>query len=162
MTKIYLSLGTNLGDREANLTRALELLSARVRIVKVSSRYKTEPVGYRDQPWFLNLAAVGETDLSPEALLDFTQSVERAMKRVKNFVNGPRIIDVDILLYGDQTIRTDRLVIPHPRMLERAFVLVPLLEVAPDLVIGGRPLREFMELFQGEEIYKNDEDHGPN
>jgi len=162
MSRMFLSLGTNLGDRKANLKRALALLSKKVSVVKRSSVYETEPVGYQDQPWFLNMVVQGETGLPPDELLTFTQGIERQLKRVKTIVNGPRIIDLDILLYEDTHLETERLTIPHPRMLERAFVMVPLFEIAPELVIGGRTIREIMSAFVGEEIHKKDGNDGQN
>ncbi|HZK38412.1 MAG TPA: 2-amino-4-hydroxy-6-hydroxymethyldihydropteridine diphosphokinase, partial [Clostridia bacterium] len=99
MNKIYLSLGSNIGDTKSNLDRAVELLKEKVNILNISSYYETEPVGYKDQDWFLNIALEGETDLNPEALLKFTQSIENKMKRKKTIRFGPRIIDIDILLY---------------------------------------------------------------
>lgn len=158
--KVFLSLGTNLGDREANLDRALLLLSEKITICRRSSLYETEPVGFREQPWFFNLVAEGNTALSPEELLSFTQSVEHRMKRVKTMVNGPRIIDVDLLLYDDAHIQTDHLVLPHPRMLERSFVMTPLLEVAPDLVVSGQTVREYMKTFAGEKVRRRSSNHG--
>lgn len=152
MSKIYLSLGTNLGDKENNLESALHFLSEKVIILKKSSLYETEPVGFKDQPWFLNMVIEGETDLSPDDLLEFTKSIESKMKRVKTIVNGPRIIDVDILLYDDQQIETDQLIIPHPRMQQRAFVMVPLYEIAPDLIISGKSIKEIMGNLNGEKI----------
>lgn len=154
MSKIYLSLGTNLGDKECNLEQALCLLSKEVTIRKKSSFYETEPVGFQDQPWFLNMVLEGETDLSVRDLLRFTQSIESEMKRIKTIVNGPRIIDVDILLYDDEIIETENLIIPHPRMLERAFVMVPLYEISSDLIIFGKSIEEMMANFSGEIINK--------
>lgn len=154
MSRIFLGLGTNLGDKEGNLERALNILSEKVKILKRSSYYETEPVGYKEQPWFLNMVVEGETDLSPENLLIFIKGIENEMKRVKTIVNGPRIIDVDILLYEDKIIQTENLTIPHPRMLLRAFVMVPLFEIAPDIVISGRNIKEIMSEFEGEEIHK--------
>lgn len=156
MSKIYLSLGTNLGDKKGNLEHAVMLLSEKVIVVKVSSFYETEPVGYKDQPWFMNIVVEGTTDLPPEDLLAFTQSIEHEMKRVKTIVNGPRIIDVDILLYENVKINTETLTIPHPRMKERAFVMYPLFEIAPDLLIEGKSLKSMMENFKGEEISRLD------
>ena len=156
MSKIYLSLGTNLGDRELNLENALHFLSKEIVILKKSSLYETEPVGFQDQPWFLNMVIEGETDLSPGDFLSLTQSIERKMKRVKTFVNGPRIIDVDILLYEDEKIETESLVIPHPRMLQRAFVMIPLYEISSDLMISGRNIADMMGNFSGERINKKD------
>ncbi len=156
MSKIYLSLGTNLGDKKENLQHAVKLLSEKINIFKISSFYETEPVGYKDQPWFMNIVVEGTTYLSPEDLLVFTQSIEHEMKRVKTIVNGPRIIDVDILLYEDVKINTETLIIPHPRMTERAFVMYPLFEISPDLLIGGKSLKNMMENFKGEEIKRLD------
>jgi 2-amino-4-hydroxy-6-hydroxymethyldihydropteridine diphosphokinase len=127
----YLSLGTNLGDREANLRAALELLQRCGEVVAVSSIYETEPWGYPDQPEFLNCVCAIATGLEPPALLEATQSVEQELGRRPNFRFGPRLIDVDILLYGDASYHSDDLEIPHPRMALRAFVLVPLADVAP-------------------------------
>lgn len=154
MSKIYLSLGTNLGNKKENLTYAVQLLSEKINILKTSSFYETEPVGYKDQPWFMNIVVEGITHLSPEDLLVFTQSIEQAMKRVKTIVNGPRIIDVDILLYESVKINTETLIIPHPRMTERAFVMYPLFEISPELLIEGKSLKNMMENFKGEEIKK--------
>lgn len=156
MSKIYLSLGTNLGNKKENLTHAVQLLSEKIDILKTSSFYETEPVGYKDQPWFMNIVVEGTTHLSPEDLLVFTQSIEQAMKRVKTIVNGPRIIDVDILLYESVKINTETLIIPHPRMTERAFVMYPLFEISPDLIIDGKSLKNMMESFKGEEIKRLD------
>ncbi|MEA5096683.1 MAG: 2-amino-4-hydroxy-6-hydroxymethyldihydropteridine diphosphokinase [Sedimentibacter saalensis] len=156
MSKIYLSLGTNLGNKKENLTYAVQLLSEKIDILKTSSFYETEPVGYKDQPWFMNIVVEGTTHLSPEDLLVFTQSIEQAMKRVKTIVNGPRIIDVDILLYESVKINTETLIIPHPRMTERAFVMYPLFEISPDLIIDGKSLKNMMESFKGEEIKRLD------
>jgi 2-amino-4-hydroxy-6-hydroxymethyldihydropteridine diphosphokinase len=156
MSKIYLSLGTNLGDKESNLESALRLLSEKVKILKTSSLYDTEPVGFKEQPWFLNMVVKGDTELSPRELLCFTQSIESELKRTKTIINGPRIIDVDILLYDDEEIETENLTIPHPRMLQRAFVMVPLYEISPDLMIFGKSINDIMENFIGEKISKRD------
>lgn len=152
MSRVFFSIGTNLGQRKDNIEHALKLLSEKVKIIKVSSYYETEPVGYKDQPWFLNIAAEGETDMAPQELLSFTQSIEKEMKRVKTMVNGPRIIDVDILLYDDLKLETENLIIPHPRMASRAFVMVPLFEIARDIFIGGVDINDIMADFKGEEV----------
>ncbi len=133
MIELYLSLGTNMGDREANLAQAIEQIEAgRVSITRLSSVYETEPVGLRDQPTFLNLVCVGETSLSPTELLDLLQAIEKRMGRVRTLRWGARPIDVDILLYGDLVLDSRHLTIPHSHMTERAFVLVPLVEIAPE------------------------------
>jgi 2-amino-4-hydroxy-6-hydroxymethyldihydropteridine diphosphokinase len=134
MKRIFLSLGSNLGDREANLREALKRLEApRLHITRLSSFYETEPIGLTGQPWFLNIVAEAETSLFPIMLLNHTQHVERAMGRRKTVLNGPRKIDIDILLYSHLVIDTKKLCIPHPRMHERRFVLEPMIELAPDL-----------------------------
>lgn len=133
MGQIYLSLGSNVGDRATNIARALEDLSRRgVRITRESSMYETEPVEFREQDWFLNSVAEAETDLSPPELMNAILAVERTLGRERRIPKGPRIIDIDILLYGEEVIRTPEVEIPHPRMAARRFVLVPLAEIAPD------------------------------
>ena len=132
--KIYLSLGSNVGEREANLREAIALLpNAGVNVARVSSLYETEPVDYLDQPWFLNCVVEAETQLTPTQLLRALQSIEHGMGSEKPFAKGPRKIDLDILLYGSATLGTNELQIPHPRLAERRFVLVPLAELAPEL-----------------------------
>ena len=154
MHKIYLSLGSNIGDTKKNLEEALENLREHVTITAMSSYYETEPVGYKDQAWFLNLALAGETQLAPYDLLAFTQSIEKGMGRVKLIRFGPRNIDIDILLYDDLAMDDEALTIPHPRMTERAFVVEPLYEIAPDLQISGVPLSQICANLSGEEIRK--------
>ncbi len=133
----YLGLGSNLGDREDNLGRALARLCTRVSLKAVSSIYETEPVGYEEQPLFLNLVCRIATGLSPGDLLQLAKEIEASMGRTASFVNAPRPIDIDILIYGDRVMETRELTVPHPRLNERAFVLVPLAEIAPDLVVPG-------------------------
>jgi 2-amino-4-hydroxy-6-hydroxymethyldihydropteridine diphosphokinase len=130
----YLSLGSNLGEREENLRQALALLSLKVELQKLSSIYETEPVGYKKQPLFLNMVCRIATDLSPEELLSLAKDIEAGMGRLPSFPNAPRIIDVDILFYDDKIMETQDLTIPHPRLQDRSFVLVPLTEIAPELV----------------------------
>ncbi len=134
MATVYLSLGSNLGNRALNIYAALRHLGAGIRLEEISSLYETEPVGLKDQPWFLNLVCCGETELSPEALLDLAKRIEQHLGRREAVRFGPRIIDIDILLYDDLLLNTPHLQIPHPRLHERAFVLTPLTELAPDLV----------------------------
>lgn len=130
----YLSLGSNIGDREANLRAAIAALAAfGIRVKKVSSIYETEPVDYRDQAWFLNCAVEAETELEPHELLRALASIEAQLGSKKEFSKGPRKIDLDILLYGQETIDRPDLQVPHPRMLDRRFVLTPLAEIAPEL-----------------------------
>jgi 2-amino-4-hydroxy-6-hydroxymethyldihydropteridine diphosphokinase len=135
--KVYLALGTNIGDRQDNLQKALQALNPAVTIWAISSIYETEPVGYLEQPHFLNLVCAGETSLSPGDLLRFVKGIESALGRVPTFRNAPRPIDIDILLYADLQMQEETLTIPHPRMLERSFVLVPLAEIAPELIPPG-------------------------
>lgn len=131
MTKIYLSLGSNIGDSIGYLNRAIEFIKndCFIHSIKCSSFYETAPQGYTDQNKFINCAVEFYTSYTPQELLIFTQSIEKKLKRVKLFRWGPRIIDVDILLYGDEKVNTNDLIIPHPRMYERAFVLFPLVEL---------------------------------
>ncbi len=130
--QVYLSLGSNRGDRVANLRRAMEELGkAGVKVQRVSSFYKTEPVDFGPQAWFLNCAVEASTEFMPMQLLKAVKSVERALGRRPGVRKGPRPIDIDILLYENVVVRTAVLTIPHERMNERRFVLVPLREVAP-------------------------------
>jgi GTP cyclohydrolase IV len=134
MHTIYLGLGANLGDRQGNISQALQLLRQYLTIERVSACYETTPVGYLTQPDFINIACQASTDLPPEELLRFVKQVEQRMGRLATFRYGPRLIDVDILLYDDLVLDTPELAIPHPRMAERAFVLAPLAEIAPGAV----------------------------
>lgn len=134
MPTVHLALGSNIGDRENNLREAIRLLSeSDIHIAKFSSIYETEPVDYLDQPWFLNAVLEARTDLPPAALLEALRKIESQMGSKKAFAKGPRLIDLDILLYGDETIASPDLQVPHPRMLQRNFVLAPLAEIAPTL-----------------------------
>jgi 2-amino-4-hydroxy-6-hydroxymethyldihydropteridine diphosphokinase len=144
-TEVYLSLGANMGDRAGNLRRALtELNKHGASVTRQSSLYETEPQDLRQQPWFLNVAVVCSTTLLPLELLAATQGIERDLGRDRAAAvpKGPRLIDIDILLYGSAVIQTPELVVPHPRMMERRFVLQPLLEIAPDLQVNGIAIRE--------------------
>ena len=133
-TRVYLSLGSNLGDREKNLRTAIAALAeAKVRVNRASSFYETEPVDLHEQPWFLNCSLQAETELRPLELLGALRGIESHMGSTKLVPKGPRLIDLDILLYGNETIDTPELQVPHPRMLLRRFVLVPLAEIAPNL-----------------------------
>lgn len=135
MTTVYLSLGSNLGSREENIARAIDALGSRgVRVTRQSSMYETEPVEVTDQPWFLNCVIEAETELEPAALMHVLLSIEREMGRERVVPKGPRLIDMDILLYASQVIHDHDLEIPHPRMAQRKFVLAPLVEIAPDAV----------------------------
>lgn len=132
MAEVFLGLGSNLGDREGNLRGALRRLEVGVAIGAVSSFYETDPVGYLDQPVFVNAVCRGETTLAPRELLGLAKSIEAQMGREPTFPDGPRLIDIDILSYGSEVLDTAELTIPHPRIAERAFVLVPLSEIAPN------------------------------
>ncbi len=132
--KVYLGLGSNLGDRMSNLASAVERLSRKITIKKISSVYETEPVYYKEQPLYLNAVLSAVTELDPFELLNFVKSIESDLGRQPSFRNAPRTIDIDILFYGDQVAETPEITIPHPRIAERAFVLVPLAEIAPRLV----------------------------
>lgn len=151
----FLSLGTNMGDRYANLKAALHLLRSTDEIVidKVSSIYETAPVGYTDQPAFLNMAVQVRTSLTAEKLLEVCLSVEQKLGRVREFKWGPRIIDLDILLYNQDNIKSEKLIIPHPRMHERAFVLVPLIEINPAICFpeNGLPLEKALSIIEERE-----------
>lgn len=147
MKTVYLGLGSNIDNREANLREAVERLEAAgIRVARRSSLYETEPLELRDQPWFLNAVVEAETDLFPRQLLACIQNIEREMGRRRVTPNGPRNIDIDILLYGRSVIDTAELQTPHPRIAQRRFVLEPLAEIAPDLrhPVHGKTAREML------------------
>jgi len=153
---VYLSLGSNLGDRRGNLTAALQRLREVMELHSISSVYETEPVGYLDQPYFLNLVCCGKTWLSAEELLQYIKSIEGALGRKSSFRNAPRPIDIDILLYEDLRLQQEHLAIPHPRMAERAFVLIPLVEISPHVVdpVSGRTAEELLSTISQEGVKK--------
>lgn len=140
MTRAAVALGSNLGDPQSQVRRGLDALAAlpRTRLLAASRLHRTAPVGYADQPDFVNACALLETALPPRALLDALLAIERRHGRVRDIPNGPRTLDLDIVLYGERVVDEPGLAIPHPRAHERAFVLEPLLEVWPDAVIPGR------------------------
>jgi 2-amino-4-hydroxy-6-hydroxymethyldihydropteridine diphosphokinase len=141
MTRAYVGLGSNLGDREHMIWGAVHMLAFNpdVEVAAVSTLRETDPVGYLDQPQFLNAAAAVDTELSPRALLDLLLTVERELGRTRDGPRfGPRTIDLDLLLYGDETVDEPGLTVPHPRLHERLFALEPLTELDPDLVVPGR------------------------
>ncbi len=139
-TVAYVALGSNLQNPVEQLRRALEALAAvpGTRLVRSSSFYRSAPVGYADQPDFVNAVAEIRTALAPRELLDALLAIERAQGRVREFPNAPRTLDLDIAVYGDRTVHEPGLAIPHPRLHERAFVVVPLAELAPSLEVPGR------------------------
>jgi 2-amino-4-hydroxy-6-hydroxymethyldihydropteridine diphosphokinase len=143
---VYLALGSNLGNRQENLSNALRRLREVVDIHKISSVYETEPVGYLDQPRFLNMVCYGQTAASPDELLRNIKAIEEALGREPSFRNAPRPIDIDMVLYDDLRMETKDLIIPHPRMSERAFVLVPLAEIAPTTIepASGKTVQKLM------------------
>jgi 2-amino-4-hydroxy-6-hydroxymethyldihydropteridine diphosphokinase len=144
MTEIGLGFGSNVGDKVENLHRAMERVfdGSAISFVAASSIWRTAPWGYVEQDWFANACAIGRTDMTPEQALAFTQGVEEELGREKTFRWGPRAIDVDILYLGDAKVSSERLVVPHKEMFNRAFVLAPLAEIRPDLVLDGKSIRD--------------------
>jgi 2-amino-4-hydroxy-6-hydroxymethyldihydropteridine diphosphokinase len=145
---IYLSLGSNVGDREYNLRTAIDRLSAPdLHVLRTSPIYETEPVDYTAQRWFLNLVVEAETSLFPKLLLSRTARVEHELGRVRAVAKGPRTIDIDILLYGRAVVQTATLEVPHPRMAERRFVLAPLADLVPNLrhPVTHKTVREMLD-----------------
>ena len=144
---VYLSLGSNVGDRVANLRTALTLLGAVGKVAAVSSFYETEPVELTSQPWFLNCAAKLETERMPKQLMKSILDLERVMGRQRQQKKGPRNIDIDVLLFGTSIIETQGLTVPHPALHERRFVLEPLAEIAPEIrhPVFKRTIRELRD-----------------
>jgi 2-amino-4-hydroxy-6-hydroxymethyldihydropteridine diphosphokinase len=139
VTRAYLGLGSNLGDKIKHLEEAVRLIGKQqgIDIVAASSIYETEPIGFVDQPSFLNCVVVIDTDLLPRELLVAIGSIESELKRKRAVYQGPRTIDIDILLYNDKVVDEPGLMIPHPKIIERAFVLVPLIELTPEIEVPG-------------------------
>ena len=157
MTRAYLGLGSNLGDRMEFLKEALRSIDQQreIEVTNVSSVYETEPIGKVDQPSFLNCVAVIETGLAPRELLEVTSRIELELKREREVRWGPRTIDIDILLFDDLVVDETDLVIPHPRLCERAFAVVPLMELSSDIVIPGvGKASECLECITGQGINK--------
>ncbi len=158
MKTVYLSLGSNVGDRARQLQRAVDLLAASdVKICKISPIYETEPWGFRDQKWFLNIVVETQTLLFPLQYLGRIQKIEEQLKRQRTFQNGPRTIDIDILFFGDTVMKTAELEIPHPRYAERRFVLAPIVDLAPELrdPATDRKMSELLASLEGQEIKIN-------
>jgi 2-amino-4-hydroxy-6-hydroxymethyldihydropteridine diphosphokinase len=153
---VYLALGSNLGDRLANLKQAIAALTPQINVKAKSQVYETPPWGVEDQPKFLNQVVKAKTYLEPEQLLKHLKRLELALGRKESIPNGPRLIDMDILFYDDLVLNTPALVIPHPRLHERGFVLLPLMDIAPDLVhpVSKQSVREMAALSSVEGIEK--------
>ncbi|MGD9783792.1 MAG: 2-amino-4-hydroxy-6-hydroxymethyldihydropteridine diphosphokinase [Hyphomicrobiaceae bacterium] len=141
-----LALGANIGDKRGNIAEALRLIEAAgdVRVLLRSRDFKTPPWGKTDQPWFVNACAGVATQLKPHALLERCLAAERKLGRVRSEKWGPRTIDIDVLVHKDGQVEDDTLVLPHPRITERAFVLAPLSDIAPDLVLSGKPVSDWL------------------
>jgi 2-amino-4-hydroxy-6-hydroxymethyldihydropteridine diphosphokinase len=147
MTGVYLSLGSNIKNRAENLRAAIAALpGAGIRVLRVSRIYETEPVDYLEQDWFLNCVLKGETELTAGEALQRLRAIEAAMGSAKMFAKGPRLIDLDILFFGDAVVDTAELQLPHPRMEQRRFVLVPLAEIAPEMrhPVSGQSATEML------------------
>ncbi|MGB9678908.1 MAG: 2-amino-4-hydroxy-6-hydroxymethyldihydropteridine diphosphokinase [Thermoanaerobacteraceae bacterium] len=160
MNNVYLSLGSNLGDKEENIKNAVLSLGKRqgIKLKKVSPMYETKPVGYKDQDMFLNIAIQIETDLDPYKLLEIIHEIEKEMKRERIIRWGPRTIDIDILLYNEININNIYLTIPHPRMWERAFVLIPLSNLNPYIKKNDIYIKDLIEKLTDKNdvvMYKN-------
>lgn len=151
-----LGLGSNIGEKAENIRAALELLAkpGDIEVVRVSKLYRTAPWGVTDQDWFVNACASVRTALSPVELLRRCLGVEAEMKRVRERHWGPRIIDVDVLTYGDETSDTAELKLPHPRITERGFVLVPMADIAPGLVLNGRTIVEWRDAIDTSDVVR--------
>jgi 2-amino-4-hydroxy-6-hydroxymethyldihydropteridine diphosphokinase len=155
MRTAYLSLGSNVGEREEMLRAALRLLeSPGLHVARVSPVYETEPQDFKNQPWFLNLVAEVQTGLFPMQLLARVRKIERELGRKRTVNKGPRSIDIDILLYAESVVDSKDLVVPHPRMAERRFVLQPLADLAPDLrhPVLRRSMKELLEAVSGQAV----------
>ena len=156
---VFIALGTNLGERLTNLRMAIAALAPDVSVLTESHVYETPPWGYEDQPAFLNMVVKAETDLEPESLLTYLKQIEAELGREKSIRWGPRLIDLDILFYDNLVINTPPLIIPHPRLHERGFVLVPLADIASEFThpVLGKSVNEFLaEIDTGEIVRFSD------
>ena len=156
MIKAYLGLGSNMGDTREYIDNALKLLDANqdIFLTKISSYYKTAPVGYTDQNWFLNIVVELNTSLGPYELLKCCNEIEQELKRTRLIRWGPRTIDIDVFLYEGFESQEPRLIVPHPRMTERAFVMIPLSEINKELVINNRNIKDIVSDLKDQEIRK--------
>ncbi|PAF16264.1 2-amino-4-hydroxy-6-hydroxymethyldihydropteridine diphosphokinase [Terribacillus saccharophilus] len=147
MKQAWIALGSNIAPRETYLQQAIQTLNehAEIKLNQVSTVYETDPVGYEDQDQFLNLVAEVETSLKPMELLHVCQKIEQDLGRKRIIRWGPRTVDLDILLYSTENMNVEELILPHPRMHERAFVLVPLAEIAPELLLKGKSVQEWLD-----------------
>lgn len=164
MADVFIGLGANIGDPETRLRRAVERLGEALEVVAVSSLYRTEPVGVRDQPSFMNAAIWVRTDMDPSAVHVLLQRLEDEGGRVRDVPMGPRTLDLDLLLYGSSTVDEPGLTVPHPRMAERRFVLEPLVEIAPDVrhpVIGSSLAEVLASLPPAEAVERLDVERWP-
>lgn len=154
MHKVFLALGTNLGDRVENLLAAIHALEPEVDVIKCSPVYETPPWGYEDQPKFLNQVIEGETDLDPGELLEYLKGIEKMIGRERTFRYGPRLIDIDILFYDQLVIDSPPLVIPHAQMAERGFVLLPLADLAPEFIhpVSRRTISDLLSNVESDDI----------
>ena len=159
MQRAYLSLGSNMGNKRAQIARALAYLDAipGIHVVARSRDYRTPPWGDTDQDWFVNACAALDTSLAPHALLQVCLTIETQMGRIRTRKWGPRIIDIDLLDYDGQTICSDDLTLPHPHVLERAFVLIPLAEIAPNLILSGHRICDVAQTLLDPTIIAYDE-----
>lgn len=152
MVKAYLGLGSNLGDRHSYLVEALSMLGSNMEITNQSPVYETEPWGVEDQDPFLNLVVEVQTDLEANELLELCLQIELSLERVREKKWGPRTVDIDILLYGTEEIATTNLQVPHPYLLERDFVVIPLADIAPRLQLQGKKISEWAESFDASKL----------
>ncbi len=154
----YIGLGGNIGDVHANMQTALEMIHAddNIEVLRISSVYKTPPWGIKNQNWFLNACACLKTTLTAHELLQVCLEVEKQLKRVRQVRWGPRTIDLDILVFGDERIEQEDLQIPHPRMHERAFVIQPMMDLAPELTLQGKTISKWLSQIDIEDIKKAD------
>jgi len=156
VARVFLSIGSNMGDKRAYLDQAVERLGQhdQIQVQAQSSYYETDPVGYTEQDLFLNIGLELDTMLKPEDLLSVCQAIELDLHRERLIRWGPRTVDIDIIFYDDLSMSTEDLILPHPRALERGFVMWPIYEIAGDLIVQGRPIKELIQDLPAEGIRK--------